>query len=46
MKVTDLVKNCYQISRELFKSVIADFIKDFAPSMKSLLPKFMPSINA
>lgn len=46
MKVTDLVKNCYQLSRELFKSVIAKFVTEFAPSMESLLPKFMPSINA
>ncbi len=46
MKVTDLVRNCYQLSRELFKSAIAKFVKEFAPSMESLLPKFSPSINA
>ncbi len=46
MKVTDLVKNCYELSRELFKSVIAKFVTELAPSMESLLPKFMPSINA
>ncbi len=46
MKVTDLVKNCYQLSRDLFKTVIAQFVKEFAPSMESLLPKFTPSINA
>lgn len=46
MKLTDLVRNCYELSRELFKSVIAKFVEEFAPSMESLLPKFSPSINA
>lgn len=46
MTVNDLIANCYEISRELFKTVIADFVKNFAPTMKNLLPKYNKVYNA
>ena len=44
--VIDLIKNCYEVQKNLFKTVIAGFVKSFAPTMKRLEPEFMPSINA
>ena len=46
MTVNDLIANYYEVSRELFKTVIADFVKNFAPTMKNLLPKYHKVYNA
>lgn len=33
MRATDVIKNCYQLQRNLFNEVIAAFINYFAPGM-------------
>ena len=46
MRAIDLIKNCYAIQKDLFKSVIASFVNKFAPTMEGLCPSFSPSVNA
>jgi len=42
----DIIRNCYALQRDLFSDIIADFVENFAPTMKRLKPEFSPSINA
>lgn len=46
MRATDVIKNCYQLQRDLFNEVIAAFIKTFALSMDHMNPQFFGAINA
>ncbi len=46
LRAIDFIKNCYAVQRHLFKTVIAGFVENFAPTMKRLEPEFVPSVNA
>ena len=46
MRATDVIKNCYQLQRNLFNDVIAAFINTFAPTMSHLNPQFFQAVNA
>jgi hypothetical protein len=46
MRATDVIKNCYQLQRDLFNEVIAAFIGVFAPSMAHMNPQFSCAVNA
>jgi len=46
MRATDVIKNCYQLQRNLFNEVIAAFITTFAPGMVHMNPQFVSSVNA
>lgn len=46
MRATDVIKNCYQLQRNLFNEVIAAFINAFTPSMNHLNPQFFQAVNA
>lgn len=46
MRATDVIKNCYQLQRNLFNEVISVFITTFAPSMDHLNPQFLGGVNA
>jgi len=46
MRATDVIKNCYQLQRNLFNEVIAAFISAFAPSMDHMNPQFLGAVNA
>jgi len=46
MRATDLIKNCYQLQRNLFNEVIAAFIGTFAPTMPHMNPQFSEAVNA
>lgn len=46
MRVTDVIKNCYQLQRDLFNEVITAFIGAFAPSMAHMNPQFSGFVNA
>ena len=42
----ELIKNCYQLQRDLFKDVVASFIHSIIPSMENLNSQFQPVVNA
>lgn len=46
MRAMDVIKNCYQLQRNLFNEVIAVFINTFAPSMHHMNPQFLSGVNA
>jgi hypothetical protein len=46
MCVAELIRNCYQLQRNLFNEVIAGFINAFAPTMNHLNPQFCGAVNA
>lgn len=46
MRATDIIKNCYQLQRNLFNEVIVAFIHTFAPNMNHLNPRFIQAVNA
>ena len=42
----ELIRNCYQWQRDLFKDVVASFIHSIIPSMENLNSQFQPVVNA
>ena len=46
MRATDVIKNCYQLQRNLFNEVIVAFISTFAPGMTHMNPQFFQAVNA
>ena len=46
MRATDLIKNCYQLQRDLFNHVIAAFIGIVAPTMAHMNSQFSRAVNA
>lgn len=46
MRATDVIKNCYQLQRNLFNEVINAFVVSFAPSMEHMNPQFFRAVNA
>ncbi|NJO14857.1 MAG: hypothetical protein HC877_03650 [Thioploca sp.] len=46
MPVTNLIINAYQMQRDLFSEVIADFIRSFVVGKEHLYPQFRPVVNA
>ena len=46
MCLSELISNTYEIQRDLFNSVISQFIKTSATTIKDLIPEFKPSYNA
>lgn len=46
MRATDVIKNCYQLQRNLFNEVIVAFISSFAPSMSHMNSQFFQAVNA
>jgi len=46
MRATDVIKNCYQLQRNLFNEVITAFITTFAPTMNHMNPQFFGVVNA
>jgi hypothetical protein len=40
LRVNDVIRNCYQLKRELFNAVIAAFIETFTPRLEHLNPQF------
>jgi hypothetical protein len=44
--VMELISNCYQLQRDLFKDVVASFIRSIIPSMENLNSQFQPVVNA
>lgn len=46
MKAMELIKNCYQLQRNLFNEVIAAFIGVFTPCMNHMNSQFYGAVNA
>jgi hypothetical protein len=46
MLATDVIKNCYQLQRNLFNELISSFITTFATSMDHMNPQFLGGVNA
>jgi hypothetical protein len=46
LRVNDVIRNCYQLKRELFNEVIAAFIETFTPRLEHLNPHFPSPVNA
>lgn len=46
MRATDVIKNCYQLQRNLFNEVITAFISTFAPGLDHMNPQFLGAVNA
>jgi hypothetical protein len=46
LRVNDVIRNCYQLKRELFNEVIAAFIETFTPRLEHLNPQFPSPVNA
>lgn len=46
MRATDIIKNCYQLQRNLFNEVIGAFINTFALGMEHMNPQFFRTVNA
>lgn len=46
MRATEIIINCYQLQRDLFNQVIAEFIKSFMPSMEHMNSHYIPAVNA
>jgi hypothetical protein len=46
LRVHDVIRNCYQLKRELFNEVIAAFIGTFTPHFEHLNPQFPSPVNA
>lgn len=46
MCLLDVLKNCYQVQRNLFNGVVADFIRFFMPGKEYLNPQFHAVVNA
>jgi hypothetical protein len=42
----DVLKNCYQLQRNLFNGVVAEFIRSFTPTREHLEPQFSTAVNA
>jgi hypothetical protein len=42
----DVLKNCYQVQRNLFSGVVAEFVRSFMPGKEHLNPQFCPAVNA
>lgn len=42
----DVLKNCYQIQRNLFNGVVAEFVRSFMPGKGHLNPQFGVTVNA
>jgi hypothetical protein len=42
----DVLKNCYQLQRNLFNGIVAEFVRSFMPSGKHLEPQFHSTVNA
>lgn len=46
MKAAEMIMNCYELQRDLFKEVIVGFIKSFAPSMSHMNSHYKAAVNA
>jgi len=46
MCLLDVLKNCYQIQRNLFNGVVAEFVRSFIPGKEHLAPQFHAAVNA
>jgi hypothetical protein len=42
----DVLKNCYQVQRNLFNGVVAEFVRSFMHAREHLNPKFNAPVNA
>jgi hypothetical protein len=42
----DVLKNCYQLQRNLFNGVVAEFVHTFMPGKEHLNPQFHATVNA
>ncbi len=42
----DVLKNCYQLQRNLFNGVVAEFVRAFMPGKEHLEPQFHAAVNA
>lgn len=42
----DVLKNCYQVQRNLFNGVVAEFVHSFMPGKEHLNPQFYAAVNA
>nr|VFK05697.1 MAG: hypothetical protein BECKH772B_GA0070898_106111 [Candidatus Kentron sp. H]VFK09448.1 MAG: hypothetical protein BECKH772C_GA0070978_106091 [Candidatus Kentron sp. H] len=42
----DVLKNCYQVQRNLFNGVVAEFVRFFMPGKEYLNPQFRSAVNA
>ena len=46
LSTMSVIDNCYCLQRELFKEVIAEFVKIIMPTMAHFNPKFLRPVNA
>ena len=42
----DVLKNCYQVQRNLFNGVVVEFVRTFLPGKEHLNPQFHATVNA
>ena len=42
----DVIKNCYQVQRNLFNGVVAEFVRSFMLGREHLNPQFSNNVNA
>jgi len=42
----DVLNNCYQLQRNLFNGVVAEFVRSFMPGKTHLSPQFHAAVNA
>ena len=45
LSIYGVLKNCYQLQRNMFSDVIAGFVSVFLPSIKRLDPEFTPVVK-
>jgi hypothetical protein len=45
-RLEEVIRNCYDLQRNLFNEVIASFIQQFMPTMEHLNPQFHLPVNA
>ena len=46
MKTTEIIRNCYELQRDLFNEVISGFIKSFIPNMTHMNSQYLGGVNA
>lgn len=46
LSISGVLKNCYQLQRNLFNEIIANFVSMFSSTIDRLDPEFKPAVNA
>lgn len=46
MKATEIIRNCYELKRDLFNEVIVGFIKSITPDMSHMNSRYLGHVNA